>query len=148
MKYEIYHHIKISDDLSIFDFLSVGRNGQIPKRIEFAPTEIPGIVNLAFGDINENGEIDDYSISDNGDRNKILATVAFAVEVYLNQYPEKWIYFKGSTEERTRLYRMAIGLNLDELAKKFDLYAEQSEGMVSFRRNIEVKGILVKKKNV
>jgi hypothetical protein len=59
MKYEFYDHIKITDDFSIFDFFSVGKNGRIPKRIEFMPTEIPDIVNLAFGDINEDGEIDD-----------------------------------------------------------------------------------------
>lgn len=146
MKYEFYDHIKITDDLSIFDFFSIGKNGRIPKRIEFMPTEIPDIVNLAFGDINEDGEIDDYSISDNGDRNKILATVAFAADVYLNKYPEKWIYFKGSTDERTRLYRMAIGLNFEELAMKFDFYAEQADGIIPFRKNIEVKGILVKKR--
>ena len=40
------------------------------------------VFNLAFGDINENGEINDYTISDNGDRNKILATVANVVDVY------------------------------------------------------------------
>ena len=33
------------------------------------------VYNLAFGGIDENGETDDYSASDNGDRNKILATV-------------------------------------------------------------------------
>jgi len=67
MKYEVYTEIKITDDFSIFDFFSVGRKGLIPKRIEFMPTEISDIVNLAFGDIDESGEIDDYSISDNGD---------------------------------------------------------------------------------
>src|ERR1700744_1389535 len=127
MKYEVYTEIKITDDFSIFDFFSVGRKGLIPKRIEFMPTEISDIVNLAFGDIDESGEIDDYSISDNGDRNKILATVAFATEIYLNKYPERWVYFKGSTQERTRLYRMAIGLNFEELKSRFDIYAEQPD---------------------
>jgi hypothetical protein len=46
MKYEFYDHIKITDDFSIFDFFSVGKNGTTPKRIEFVPTEIPDIVNL------------------------------------------------------------------------------------------------------
>jgi hypothetical protein len=148
MKYEIYDHIKITDDFSIFDFLSVGKKGQILKRIEFTPTDFPGITNLAFGDINEDGEMDDYSISDNGDRNKVLATVAFAADIYLNKYPEKWIYFKGSTEERTRLYRMAVGLNLEELSQKFDIYAEQTDRIIEFRRNIDAQGILVRKKIV
>ena len=148
MKYEVYTEIKITDDFSIFDFFSVGRKGLIPKRIEFMPTEISDIVNLAFGDIDESGEIDDYSISDNGDRNKILATVAFATEIYLNKYPERWVYFKGSTQERTRLYRMAIGLNFEELKSRFDIYAEQPDGIVLFEKNIEIQGLLIKKKIV
>ena len=144
MKYDVYDAVKVTDDLSIFDFISVGRKGNIPKRIEFMPTEITGIYNLAFGDINQDGEIDDYSISNNGDRNKVLATVAYAVEVYLNKYPDRWIYFKGSTSERTRLYRMAIGINLEELTLKFRIYAEQKNGIVQFKRNTEALGILVK----
>jgi hypothetical protein len=147
MKYEVYTELKITDDFSIFDFLSIGKKGLIPKRIEFTHTEIPNIVNLAFGDIDENGEINDYSISDNGDRNKILATVAFATDLYLNKNPEMWVYFKGSTQERTRLYRMAIGLNFEELAVKFDIYAEQTGGFIPFRKNVEVKGVLIRKKN-
>ena len=110
------------------------------------PTEIPNFINLAFGNIDKNGEIDDHSISNNGDRNKILATVAFAVELYVNKYPKKWVYFKGSTHERTRLYRMAVGLNLEELTVKFKIYAEQEEHIVPFQKNIEVIGLLVKKK--
>ncbi|HET6253734.1 MAG TPA: hypothetical protein VFE32_06660 [Puia sp.] len=78
MKYEIYDQLEIADDFSIIDFISEGKNGRIPKRIEFTLTDVPGIVNLAFGDIDANGEINDYSISNNGDRNKILSTVAFA----------------------------------------------------------------------
>jgi len=61
-------------------------------------------------------------------------------------YPERSIYFKGSTEERTRLYRMAIGINMGELSLKYDIYAEQNSSFVPFQRNIEVFGLLIKKK--
>jgi hypothetical protein len=50
MKFEVYKGIKITDDYSIFEFLSIGPNGNIPKRIEFMPSEIPGFFNLAFGE--------------------------------------------------------------------------------------------------
>lgn len=145
-KYDVYGATKSSDDLSIFDFVSTGKKGNILKRIEFMPTNIPDFYNLAFGDIDKTGEIDDYSVSDNGDRNKILATVAYAVELYLNKYPERWIYFKGSTSERTRLYRMALGLNLKELSLKFEIYAEQIDGIVPFKKNIEIIGLFIRKK--
>ena len=146
MKHEVYSGLRINDNYSIFDFISVGKNGNIPKRIEIMPTEINQYYNLAFGDIDEDGNINDYSISDNGDRNKVLATVAYTVDIYLNKYPERWVYFRGSTEERKRLYRMAVSLNLEELLLKFDIFAEQKYGFTPFQKNIEVLGILVKKK--
>jgi len=112
------------------------------------PTDVPNYFNLAFGDVEEDGTIDDYSISDNGDRNKILATIAFIVDAYLNRYPGRLIYFKGSTQERTRLYRMAVGLNLDELLLKYEIFAEQKDGFIPFQKDVAVLGILVKKKIV
>jgi hypothetical protein len=148
MKYEIYTGLNTTDDLSIFECASIGDKGHILKRIEFTPTEFPDIINLAFGDIEEDGQIDDRCISDNGDRNKILATIAFAVDVYLGRYPDKWIYFQGSTDQRTRLYRMAIGLNLDELLTRFEIYGEYAGKIHPIKNNLEVKALLVKKKNV
>jgi hypothetical protein len=64
MKYEIYSDLSATDDLSVFDFISIGHHGRIRKRIAFTPTKLHGVYNLAFGDITEDGDIDDYSISD------------------------------------------------------------------------------------
>ena len=119
MKYPIYSDYTASPDLSVFEFTSIGIKGVIKKRIAFIPTDVKSVYHLAFGDIDEENEIDDYNVTDNGDKNKILATVANAVDAYTKRYPMRWIYFRGSTEERTRLYRMAVGLNLAELSVKF-----------------------------
>lgn len=149
MKYEVYSDLHIDEDLSKFEFVSVGKNGPILKRITFIPTELQEVYILAFGDIGKNNEIDDHSISNNGDRNKILATVVNVIETYTNRFPERWIYFCGSTKERTRLYRMAVGLNLDELSKKFEIFAEMDNGeYVHFHKNMETSGFLIKRKIV
>lgn len=150
MQYEIYTDLTIARDLRVFEFVSVGKYGSIAKRIAFIPTELPEVYNLAFGDINEEGEIDDYTISDNGDRNKILATLAKVIELYTNKYPERWIYFRGSTKERTRLYRMAVSLNLEELSEKFEIYADlnDSEEFLPFQKNMHISAFLVKRKIV
>lgn len=148
MQYEIYSDIAISEDLSIFEFTSVGKRGLISKRIEFTPTHIPGFYNLALGDITCKNELDDFSTTDNGDRNKVLATVAYAVEEYLKEYPDRWIYFRGSTRERTRLYRMAIGLHLEELSHKYEIYAQTNNGLIRFRKNVEIEAIVFKVKNL
>ena|SRR5690606_32874179 len=112
------------------------------------PTELDQVYNLAFGDVDENGEVDDYKVSDNGDRNKILATVVAAVSKYTERYPNRYVYFQGSTLERTRLYRMAISINLEELSKSFDIYCQTQDGtqFVHFSRNMPTNGFLVKRK--
>lgn len=148
MKYEIYTQLQATDDFSIIDFISTGRRGPIPKRIVFTATESKGVYNLAFGDIDENGEIDDYGISDNGDRNKILATIASVVKMYTDIYPRRLIFFRGSTVERTRLYRMAISLNMEELSKQFQIYALVDKEFLAFRKNMRVEAFLIKRKIV
>lgn len=148
MKYEVYTDIRERRDLGVFDFISIGKFGAIPKRIAFIPTAIPYVYNLAFGNMKEGGEIDDVSVSDNGDRNKILATLAKVIDQYTHKYPERFIYFRGSTKERTRLYRMAVGLNLEELSETFDIYAEMNNSteFVLFHKNMEIMAFLIKRK--
>lgn len=147
MKHDVYLDFKYTDDFDAIDFLSIGKKGSVPKRITFTRTENDSIYNLAFGDIDGNDDIDDYKVSDNGDRNKVLATVVYVVKLYTNKYPERWILFKGSTKERTRLYRMAIGINLDELTQKFDIYGLTQSGMSVFYKNMEIIAFLIKRKN-
>ena len=127
MKYEVYGDIQVTDDFNVFDFVSNGKNGAIPKRVAFTKTERNKVYNLAFGDVDEEDEIDDYSVSNNGDRDKILATVTYIVDAYTQRYPDRWIIFRGSTMERTRLYRMAVGRHLEELSAKFDIYTYVDE---------------------
>lgn len=148
MKYTIYSDYIAAPDLSVFEFTSVGAKGAIKKRIAFIPTDVKGVYNLAFGDIDTDDGIDDYNVTDNGDRNKILATVANAVDEFTRRYPMRWVYFRGSTEERTRLYRMAVGLNLTELSAKFEIYAEtiEMDEFVPFRKNMNLQAFLIKRK--
>ena len=147
MKYEIYSDYSFTQDFNVFDFMSIGKNGAIPKRITFTTTGLANVYNLAFGDIDENGDLDDCRISDNGDRNKILATVFNVVDIYTKKYPERWITFSGSTMERTRLYRIAVGLNLDELSQIFEIYAFVQEELKLFAKNMEINTFVIKRKN-
>jgi hypothetical protein len=147
MKYEVYEGIAVSADFSQFDFISMGKRGPIHKRVAFAITEMDNIHNLAFGDVAEDGEIDDLSVSDNGDRNKVLATVVNIVTSYTTRYPDRWILFQGSTDSRTRLYRMAIGLYLEELSIKFEIYAFVDELLIPFCKNMKVSAFVIRKKN-
>lgn len=148
MKFEVYGEISADPEYSTFEFMSEGKNGCIPKRITFTPTHWVNVYNLAFGDITEEGDVDDYRISDNGDRNKILATIVKVVEIYTNKYPERWVYFTGSTDQRTRLYRIAVSLHLEELSTFFEIFAgvNGQEEFVRFSKGLDINAFVVKRK--
>ena len=148
MKYEGYESVGAADDLSTFEFLSIGKSGRFLKLIIFRPMEYDNLYYLAFGDIDENGLLDDGVITDNGDRNKILATVASAVERYTSRYPERMIYFRGSTKARTRLYRMAIGLHLEELSLTYEIFAQMKsqDQFIKFQKNMEISAFVIRRK--
>jgi hypothetical protein len=148
MKYEYYPTVYTKEDLSIFDFVSIGKRGAITKRIIFARMEERGIYNLAFGNVRPDDRFDDDLISDNGDRNKILATVVAAVDKYTQRYPRRWIYFRGNTAAKRRLYRMAVSIHLEELSGKFEILAEleEKEVLVPFQRNMAAVGFLIRRR--
>lgn len=147
MKYETYGII-YDHHFSMADFESTGRFGIIKKRVAFIPTNIPGVFNLTYGDIKGDGKIDDLSISDNGDRNKLLATIAKVVIEYTARYPHRYIYFRGSSNARTRLYRMAITLHLKELSQLFEIYAEteHNPALVKFYKTVKATAFVIKRK--
>ena len=106
MKFDKYS-LKAEDSLTVFEFVSEGPNGLIRKIIHFQVTNQPDVYNLAFGDKNaDTGEIDDLVISNNGDTDKVLATVVGALYAFFDKHPDAFVYATGSTQARTRLYRM------------------------------------------
>ena len=146
MKTEKYH-LRSESKFTRFEFISEGPNGAIRKLIEFQETTSPGVFNLAFGDYNsETKEIDDLSVSDNGDTEEVLATVVNAVYTFFNEYPDVFVYATGSTKARTRLYRMGIVRFYEEMKKDFYLYGRIGDDFVEFEIGIEYEGFLAQKK--
>lgn len=113
-----------SERLALFyEFISEGPKGRIRKIVEYTPTTIENVYNLAFGDYDDTiGGINDKIITNNGDSQKILATVASTVYAFTGKYPEAGIYATGSTAARTRLYRMGLTNNLIEISKDFFVF--------------------------
>ncbi len=76
MKLDKYE-LKSGEQLEVFEFVSIGQKGKIPKIVQYTPTNYKDLYNLGFGDKNiETGEIDDSVISNNGDSEKVLATLS------------------------------------------------------------------------
>jgi hypothetical protein len=147
MKHEAYDGIRVSDDFAAFDFISLGTKGAIRKRIFFESIEPDDVYNLTLGDVDENGALDDSVVSNNGDRNTILATVVKVIEYYTKMFPDRWIFLTGNTEGRIRLYRMAVGLNLEDLSTRFEINALVNKEVVPFTKNLQINAFLIKRKN-
>jgi len=150
MKHEKYTDLIVTSDYLEYEFTSNGPNGEILKIIQFTPTQDEAIINLAFGNKKDDGSIDDLARDDNKDRNKILATVVSVLFIFFEEYPDKWVFFAGSTPERTRLYRMAITLNYEELIIDFEIVG-LLKGVnaildVPFKKGIDFLGFLVRPK--
>jgi hypothetical protein len=134
--------LRASDHHRVFAFDSEGFGRVIKKLILFQPLNIAGetVFNLSFGDWNEEKQqVDDTVISNNGDREKVLATVAAAVLEFMRQFPEAIIYAKGSTPSRTRLYQMNIASNLAGINRMFHVFGLKRGIWEDFRtaRNYE-----------
>ncbi len=152
MNYEKYNNVSANSNFLKYEFNSFGPKGVIQKCIHFTETSNAQIFNLAFGNLLENGSIDDLAIDNNLDRNKILATVVSIIYEFSYHYPEKWVFFCGSTIERTRLYRMAITTNFEELSNDFEILGVIDDielGFVykPFQKGINYFGFLIKQKN-
>lgn len=146
MKLERYK-LKAEDSLMVFEFVSDGPKGRIPKIVKFSETNLKDLFNLAFGDKDLNtGEINDLSISNNGDSEKILSTVVAAVYAFTDYYPNSFVYATGSTKARTRLYRMGITKYLKEITKYFYVYGLHNDEWENFEKEIEYDAFLAKRK--
>lgn len=154
MNYPIYD-LSSNSNSTIFSFISTGVHGDISKLIRYTITSNDKIYNLGFGNkiiINkEESLIDDLVITDNGDRDIILATVAKTTYIFTEQNPDKYVLFRGSTPSRTRLYRMAITKNYNELSKTFHIFGVHinSDGQLidaPFDSNVDFDGFIIKRK--
>ena len=137
-----------SDSLMTFEFVSEGPKGLIHKLVRYQPTNLKDIYNLAFGDKDHTtGNIDDTVISNNGDSEKVLATVVATVYAFTDKYPNVWIYATGSTKSRTRLYRMGITKFLSEVNEDYEILGELNDEWEVFKKDVEYEGFLVRRKN-
>ena len=139
--------LKASENYVSFEFISEGKNGRIQKKIIFTFIEGLNVWNLGFGDVDDiTGEINDLAKSDNGDSEKILATVAQSAVIFTNYHPNSLIFAEGSTPIRTRLYRIGISQNFEEISETFLVWGLLENEWHLFEKNTDYQAFLVKRK--
>ncbi len=139
--------LTVGETSMVYEFFSEGINGKIPKLIIFSETNLHNFYNLGFGDKNEQaGNIDDLAITNNGDSQKVLATVASSLLQFTDKYPNAMVYATGSTKSRTRLYRMGISNNFEMIEANFEIFGQYQDRWQPFEKGVEYEAFFVKRK--
>ena len=148
MKYSKYDY-SAEKELCYFEFTSIGIKGEIKKIVSYKKMNLDEVYNLAFGDYDAvTDSINDKIITNNGDSQKVLATVASTVYAFTGKYPNAWVFATGSNEARTRLYRMGITNNLIELQEDFYVFGmKEDQSFEDFIVGEDYLGFLVTRKD-
>lgn len=145
----------------IFTFESVGER-VITKRVIYSKFDNPediglpfnvSVYNLGFGDFNDQiGQLDDQIISQNGDTEQVLATVAGTAFDFWIEYPYARIFFTGSVPEgekprRTRLYQMKINRYFAQISMMVNVAGYTENGWETFSKDKNYVAFLISQKN-
>ncbi|WP_276484725.1 DUF6934 family protein [Paraflavitalea pollutisoli] len=145
MQLETYPFIASQDYLR-FEFLSQGPQGTIKKVVLFQQFQ-GNLYNLAFGDWDETRQrLDDLSRTNNNDRDKVIATVASTVALFIDHYKGAMVIATGSTPSRTRLYQSGINKYWPEISRLLVIEGLLNEKWELHKKNVNYQAFLVKKK--
>ena len=132
-----------SNNFQDYTFYSNGPKGQIKKGVRFSiMNDNPIIFNLAFGDIFDGTElIVDVTVSNNNDRDLVLATVANTIFDFSNNFGNHYIFAIGSTNARNRLYQMGIAGLWSEISRDFEVLGFKDGRWRAFQKNVNYAAI-------
>jgi hypothetical protein len=142
---------KSEEEFKVYAFNSEGIKGVVKKMVIFSYIGESNIYNLGFGDYNADTKtIDDEIITNNGDSLKVLSTVASTVYAFTEKYPDALVFATGSNNVRTRLYRMGITNNLEEIKTDFEVFGLSVVNNVweEFISGEDYEAFIVKRKKV
>ena len=143
------YDVKTAPDFTSFEFDSVGPKGTVSKVVHYTEINLRSFYNLGFGDKEElTGFVSDLTVTNNSDSQKVLATVAATLYAFTDVYPDATVIATGSTEARTRLYRMGIANNLETIDLDFEVLGLTAESeWEPFRKNTTYGAFLVTRKS-
>ncbi len=121
-----FYDVKILEDGFRFDFLSIGYTAT-HKAIIFDETEMPFLYSLTLAEVQWDGKLSACINNSNADVKPTMATVFKAIEIFTTNNPRAIVGFKGNTEVKTRLYRIAIARDLDKFLDKFLIWGIRSD---------------------
>jgi hypothetical protein len=115
-----------------FEFESIGPKGIIKKVARFSEIG-KNIYNFGFGDLDEaTGEISDTVVSNNGDGDKVLITIASIIYDFTGIYTGAAVFIQGTTPARTRRYQMGINKFWTQISPVFEVLGLKNEKWEQF----------------
>jgi hypothetical protein len=154
-------------DESRYTFTSVGKETiekivvyqQFPltKVIELGLNEDFEVYNLAFGDrIAGTDNFTDENISNNGDSDKVLATVIYTIFDFWKHNPNTLVWFEGSDPEdqngikkglRTRLYQRKMERFIEDIEAVAYILGKYNNQLEEFVKGKKYDAFLIIKKS-
>ncbi len=128
-----------------YEFTSVSINKKVNKVVLISQTDNPIIFNVALLDTLKNGDLSDISVTNNDDFKNVLATIIQIIDSFLNEYPENYVIFRGSDEQRQRVYGYIIERELPKIIKKFKVFGVIEGKPIPFEKNQNYDFYLLKK---
>ena len=104
----------------VFEFPSVGKK-HLVKQVSLDEIE-PGIYNMALGTVLDNGTVNFQDSSNNGDVVKVFSTAISCISIFVSGFPDRFIFFRGNTEQKTRVYNEILRRHYNEFSKKFNIF--------------------------
>lgn len=120
-RHDASYELALNPEITQFRFTSIGDNGIIEKIIEFRRIQ-DGRWNLCFGDVKD-GDWTDNVVSNNNDSRKVLQTIANAVHLFFDEYPDKEVFIAPLDNQRRLLYNRIFQQKWQEIEPLFTVKA-------------------------
>jgi hypothetical protein len=140
------YNLETDQNRLIFEFYSEGPKGRILKIVEYQKIG-ERVYNLVFGDsVNNTKDFDDFVKTNNGDTEKVLATVASTLYIFFEHHVGTIVVAEGRTKSRTRLYRRYMTAFLELIESEFILLGELDGKTERFKKDVNYQYFIISKK--
>ncbi len=143
------YNIETSPDGLYHIFESIGVQNNTRKMVVYIPDENKAdLFHLIFGDLTDDNNLDVFTISNNQDMKMILSSVVQTLSTFFEINPTKKVFFTGSTEARTRLYRATISKLFEKTELFYNIYdLLDDDSTEPFNKSTYYKGYFIEKKH-
>ncbi|MCC7464678.1 MAG: hypothetical protein IT261_00320 [Saprospiraceae bacterium] len=129
--YQLYPN----ENTTQFIFFSEGRMGRVMKVIIISPYH-RNRWNLAFGDVQPDGGIDDTIKTNNNDVAKVIGTVAQAALLFSEKHPGCSLVIFPVDEKRKWLYNLIFRRRLEEIQEVFEIFGKKGRLWRAYDPNV------------